>query len=63
MGLQDVIDISIKKRAMLQRQLAALENASDVTDEQREMEAWEIRRQIIAATRTIARAERKKYEQ
>ena len=60
--LQDIIDVSIKKRAMLQRQLAALVRANYLTDEQREAESQAIHQQIINATQTIARCERKMDE-
>lgn len=57
--LKDVIDLSVKKRAMLQRQLAAFEHARDtMTDEQLNSEVRNICQQIIYATRIIARCER-----
>ena len=60
--LQDIIDVSIKKRAMLQRQLAALVRANYLSDEQREAESLVIHQQIINATQTIARCEKRMKE-
>ncbi len=58
LAAKDAREVAIRKRAMLQRQLASLVS-SDVSPDQVEFESWEIRRQIIAATRTIANYERK----